>query len=331
MSGSGLRIAYIGGTGIISSACVRASLARGDEVVVVNRNRAASRPLPEGVRHLQGDVHDHETREQLAAVQPDVVANFVAFTPDHVRADLESFADRVHQYVFISSASAYQTPPARLPIVESTPLGNPYWRYSAEKIACEEVLVAAQRAGAPVTIVRPSHTYDRTSIPLEGGWTTIDRMRRGRPVVVHGDGTSLWVLTHHRDFAEAFVALTGHPQAIGDTFHITSDEVLTWNQIYEIMADAAGATPQLVHVASETIAHLYPEMGPPLLGDKAHSVVFDNTKVRSVAPGWTARVPFWQGAREIVAYYDAEPSRRVVDAELDRRIDRLVAAVADLA
>lgn len=330
MSGGGLRIVYVGGTGIISSACVRASLARGDEVTVVNRGRVTSRPLPDGVRHVTGDVHDRETREQLAAMRPDVVCNFVAFTPADVQADLESFADRIRQYVFVSSASAYQKPPARLPIVESTPLVNPYWHYSAQKIACEEVLTSAQRAGAPVTIVRPSHTYDQTAIPLEGGWTTIDRMRRGRPVVVHGDGTSLWVLTHHTDFAEAFVALTGHPQAIGDTFHITSDEVLTWNQIYGIMAEAAGATPQLVHVASETIARLWPEMGPPLLGDKAHSVVFDNTKVRSVAPGWTARVPFWRGAREIVAYYDADPSRRVVDAALDRHFDRLVEAVTHL-
>jgi nucleoside-diphosphate-sugar epimerase len=263
----------------------------------------------------------------LGARTFDVVADFVAFTPQHVQTDLDLFRGNVGQYVFISSASAYQTPPARLPIVESTPLRNPYWQYSRDKIACEELLVAAYRSdGFPATIVRPSHTYDRTSVPLAGGWTDVDRMRRGQPVVVHGDGTSLWTLTHHDDFAKAFVGLLGHPQAIGDSFQITSDEVLTWNQIYDIMADAAGVQATLVHVASDTIAAHDAELGAGLLGDRTHSVIFDNSKVKSLVPDYVAAIPFVTGAREIVEWFDADASRRKVDADLDATFDKLVAA-----
>ena len=194
-------------------------------------------------------------RAALGAETFDVVADFIAFTPQHVQADIDLFAGRIGQYVFISSASAYQKPVGRLPIVESTPLRNPYWQYSRDKIACEDLLVNAYRSnGFPATIVRPSHTYDETHVPCMGGWTDIDRMRRGLPVVVQGDGTSLWVMTHHDDFAKAFVGLLGHPQAIGDSFQITSDEWLTWNQIYHLMAAAAGVEPILLHIASDTIA-----------------------------------------------------------------------------
>jgi nucleoside-diphosphate-sugar epimerase len=206
-------------------------------------------------------------------------------------------------------------------------LRNPYWAYSRDKIACEDVLVAAYRAeGFPATIVRPSHTYDRTSVPIPGNWSVVDRMRRGAPVVVHGDGTSLWTLTHHVDFARAFVALLGEPRAIGDSFHITSDEVLTWDQIVRSLAAAAGVEPTIVHVASETIAAIDPEWGAELLGDKAHSMVFDNHKVKSLAPGWAAVIPFAVGAREIVAWFDADPTRRTVDPRFDAACDRLVAA-----
>lgn len=323
-----LSVLFIGGTGIISSACGARAVEAGHDLTVLNRGHTTLRPLPEGVTLLRADVRDPAAvRSALAGREYDVVVDFVAFTPDHVRADVELFTGRVGQYVFISSASAYQKPPARLPIVESTPLRNPYWEYSRDKIACEDLLVAAYRdSGFPVTIVRPSHTYDRTSIPLTGGWTAVDRMRRGLPVVVHGDGTSLWTLTHHTDFAKAFVGLLGRPQAIGDSFHITSDEVLTWNQIYAAMAAAAGVEPRLVHVASETIAAAEPGLIGPLLGDKAHSVIFDNAKVKELVPDYVATVPFVEGAREIVEWYDAHPERQVVDERTDVLFDKLVAA-----
>jgi nucleoside-diphosphate-sugar epimerase len=249
----------------------------------------------------------------------------LAFTPEHVRADLELLRGRIGQYVFISSASAYQTPPARLPVVESTPLRNPYWRYSRDKIACEDLLVSAYREdGFPATIVRPSHTYDHTSVPFEGGWTVIDRMRRGAAIVVHGDGTSPWTLTHHVDFARAFVGLVGESRAVGDSFHITSDEALTWNQIAGILGAAAGVEPRIVHVPSDAVAALDPEWGASLLGDKAHPMVFDNSKIKSLVPGWAATVPFWRGAREIINCHDADAGRRTVDHRLDATMDRLV-------
>jgi nucleoside-diphosphate-sugar epimerase len=253
------------------------------------------------------------------------VVDWVAFTPEHVRRDLELFRGRTGQYVFISSASAYQTPPERLPVVESTPLRNPFWQYSRDKIACEELLVAAYREdGFPVTIVRPSHTYDRTLVPFDGGWTVLGRMRQGRPIVVHGDGTSLWTLTHHTDFARGFVPLLGHPRTLGEAFHITSDDVHTWDQIARALATAAGCEAEIVHVPSDAIAALDAEWGAGLLGDKAHSMVFDTTKLRRVVPDFGARVPFEQGAREIVAWHDEDPSRQVVDRRLDLVMDTLV-------
>ena len=226
--------------------------------------------------------------------------------------------------MFISSASAYQTPPGLLPVRESTPLRNPFWRYSRDKIACEDLLVKAYRdEGFPATIVRPSHTYDKTLIPLDGGWTALARMRQGRPVVVHGDGTSLWTLTHHLDFARGFVPLLAHPRTIGEAFHITSDDVLTWNQITHALAAAAGTTADIVHVPSDAIAAADDAWGAGLLGDKAHSLVFDNSKIRGIVPGYQATIPFEQGAREIVAWHDQDPSRQQVDTRLDAIMDKL--------
>jgi nucleoside-diphosphate-sugar epimerase len=318
---------FIGGTGKISSACTERAVTQGYDTTILNRG-TSSRSVPDLAHMVCADIRDADSvRTALGGRTFDVVVDFVAFTPTHVQGDLDLFRDRTGQYVFISSASAYQTPPARLPIVESTPLRNPFWQYSRDKIACEELLVAAYRSdGFPATIVRPSHTYDRTAVPLSGGWTDIDRMRRGRDVVVHGDGTSLWTLTHRTDFAKAFVGLLGHPKAIGDSFHITSDEVLTWNQIYEAMAAAAGVTARLVHVASQTIAKADAELGASLLGDKTHSVIFDNSKVKSLVPDYVATTPFAVGAREIVDWYDAHPEEQVVDQALNATFDKLVAA-----
>ncbi|MFS0700313.1 NAD-dependent epimerase/dehydratase family protein [Cellulomonas sp. 179-A 4D5 NHS] len=323
---SALSVLFLGGSGIISSASTRLAVERGLDLTVLNRGESTTRPLPDGVRTVRADVRDPASvREALGDREFDAVVDWVAFTPEHVRTAVELFTGRTGQYVFISSASAYQTPPARLPVTESTPLRNPHWQYSRDKIACEDLLVRAYREdGFPATIVRPSHTYDRTLVPLDGGWTALERMRQGKEVVVHGDGTSLWTLTHHTDFAQGFVPLLGHPRTLGEAFHLTSDDVLTWDQITHALAAAAGVEARIVHVPSDVIASHDPEWGAGLLGDKAHSMVFDNTKVRSVVPGYRATVPFERGAREIVDWFDADPTRKVVDARLDALMDRLV-------
>jgi nucleoside-diphosphate-sugar epimerase len=322
-----LRVLFIGGTGVISSASTRLAVERGLDVTVLNRGSSSTRALPDGAELVQADVRDPASvRAALGDREFDAVVDWVAFTPEHVATDVELFTGRTGQYVFISSASAYQTPPERLPVTESTPLRNPYWQYSRDKIACEDLLVRAYRdSGFPATVVRPSHTYDRTLIPLDGGWTAIERMRQGKEVVVHGDGTSLWTLTHHEDFARGFVPLLGHPRTLGEAFHITSDDVLTWNQIVRALATAAEVEPRVVHVPSDAIAAADPEWGAGLLGDKAHSMVFDTTKLRRVVPDFEATIPFEQGAREIVAWHDADPARRQVDERMDRVMDELVA------
>jgi len=326
---SSQRILFIGGTGIISSACVARALERGDDVTVLNRGQSSIRPLPDGVESVHADIRNADSvSDALGSREFDVVAQFLAFTPDHVAADIERFEGRAGQYVFISSASAYQTPPSRLPILESTPLRNPFWQYSRDKIACENMLVAAYRdRGFPATIVRPSHTYDSASLPTLGGWTDIARMRAGKPVIVHGDGTSLWTLTHNSDFAVAFVGLLGRPEAVGDSFHITSDHAPTWNQVYSWLAHAAGAEANIVHVPSETIAKLYPNLGPALVGDKAHSMVFDNSKVKALVPEFATTVTYSNAAFDAVEWFDAHPERQIVDADLDAAFDRLAASM----
>ncbi len=323
-----MKVLFIGGTGIISSACSQRALAQGIDLCLLNREQSV-RPVPAGARVLRGDARDPAAvRAALGDETFDAVVDWIAFTPAHVEADLERFRGRTGQYIFISSASAYQTPPAALPVTESTILDNPFWQYSRDKIACEERLLRAYREEKfPMTIVRPSHTYDCTSVPIDGGWTAVDRMRRGQRVIVHGDGTSLWTLTHHADFARGFVGLLGNSHAIGEAVHITSDEWLTWNQIFEIFARAAGAIAKLVHVPSEVIAAYDPERGAGLLGDKAHSMIFDNSKIKRLVPGFACRIPFSRGAEEILAWHDADPARRKVNQAFNATCDRLLAAM----
>jgi nucleoside-diphosphate-sugar epimerase len=299
------KVLFIGGSGVISTACAWEAVARGIDLHVLNRGVTTSRRLPDEVRTLTADVRDRSAvAEALGDQEYDAVVDWVAFTPEHVAADIEQFTGRTGQYVFISSASAYQTPPARLPVVESTPLHNPIWRYSQDKIACEDMLVAAYReSGFPMTVIRPSHTYDKTLIPLDGAWT----------------------LTHSRDFAKGFVPLLGHPRTLGEAFHITSDDVLTWDQITHALGAALGVEPQIVHVTSDAIAAADPEWGASLLGDKTHSLVFDTTKLRRLVPDFAATTTFEQGAREIAAWYLEDPSRQQVDEELDALMDRLAA------
>ncbi len=327
------RILFIGGSGVISAASVRLAVQRGHQVTVLNRGKSSTRPLPDDVETLQADASDGTAvDEALGGREFDAVAQFRAFSPDHVGADIERFGGRTGQYVFISSASAYQKPPARVPVTESTPLHNPFWQYSRDKIACEERLVAAyQEEDFPATIVRPSHTYDVTLLPTTGGWTDVARMRAGKPVVVHGDGTSQWTLTHSDDFAVAFVGLLGNPLTLGEAFTITGTHAPTWNQIYTWLGRAAGVEPELVHVASDTIARISPDLGPGLVGDKAHSMVFDCAKVSALVPEFAPTITYADAAVEQIAWYDANPGEQQVDAQLDAVFDRLVEGVRSFA
>jgi nucleoside-diphosphate-sugar epimerase len=338
-----MKVLFIGGTGIISTASSRLAVEQGLELYVLNRGQS-TRPLPAGVHQLRGDIRDFASAQAaLGDLSFDVVINWVAFLPEHIESDLRLFRGRTGQYIFISSASAYQTPPASLPVTEETPLENPYWDYARNKIACEERLRRAHREEKfPATIVRPSHTYDPSYIPLRGGYTVIDRLRRGQKVIVPGDGTSLWVLTHNRDFAKGILGLFGNAGAIDEAYHITSDELLTWNQIYQALARAAApstsastssasayasrAEPHLVHVPSELIAAYNPSWGASLLGDKSNSMIFDNTKIKRVVPGFAATTPFALGAQEIIAWHDADPSRRVVDEAFNQLTEQILTA-----
>ncbi len=322
-----MRVLFVGGTGIISSACSELALERGIELTLLCRGKSP-RPVPAGARVLHGDIREPASaRAALGDERFDAVCNFIAFTPEHIRTDLELFSGRTSQYLFISSASAYKKPVDNWPITESTPLYNPHWQYSRDKIACEELLLASLRdSGFPATIVRPSHTYDRTLLPFDpyqAGYTVLSRLTANKPVVVHGDGTSLWVLTHHRDFAKGFVGLLANPKCIGEAFHITSDEVLTWNEIVHTVARAAGVEAKIVHVPSAAIAKEHPAWGAGLLGDKTHSVIFDNSKIKRFVPGFCATIPFARGAEEIVRFYEQHPDFEAFNPEVDRLMDRL--------
>jgi nucleoside-diphosphate-sugar epimerase len=323
-----MKVLFIGGTGFISAAVSRMAVARGFELYLLNRgSRAGEVP---GSHALTADVRRAgDLRAALSDLEFDVVVDWIAYTPDDIERDLALFGGRVGQYVFISSASAYLKPPPAYLITESTPLGNPFWGYARDKIACEERLMRAyQDEGFPVTIVRPSMTYD-TNLPIAvGGWgtyTLADRLLAGRPIIVHGDGSSLWVVTHADDFARGFLGLLGDDRALGEAFHITSDEVLTWNDIYGTIAEALGVEAHIVHVPSDRLARVAPGMEGSLLGDKTWSVVFDNSKVKAFVPGFEATIPFRDGIRRTLAWFAAEPARRFVDEGVNAEMDRILA------
>lgn len=297
----------------------------GMEVFVLNRGSHAAIP---GVVQLTADIGDEgAVKAVLGDIHFDAVADFIAFTPDAIDRAYRLFAGRCSQYLFISSASAYQKPGSRAVITESTPLKNPWWEYSRNKIACEERLMELYRdKDFPGVIIRPSHTYNTVIPTALGGWThynVVQRMKEGKPIPVHGDGTSLWVLTHTDDFAKAFVGLLGNPATIGHPFHITSDEVMTWNQIYTILGQAVGVEAKLVHIASERIARAFPDEEGGLLGDKAHSVIFDNSKVKSFVPDYVATIPFHEGIRRTLAWFEEDTSRQVIDPQVEAMLDRL--------
>jgi nucleoside-diphosphate-sugar epimerase len=327
-----MKVLFVGGTGIISTASTQLAAGRGIELTVMNRGRHAA-DLPPGVKHLKADMDDAAAiSAALGGCRFDAVVDWIAFEPAHVERDIRLFRGRTRQYIFISSASAYQKPPTHYLITESTPLANPYWTYSQQKIACEERLLQEYREnGFPVTIVRPSLTYGETQVALAvNSWaksfTAVERMRRGRKVIVPGDGSSLWVITHNGDFAKGLVGLLGNQQTIGHAFHITSDEVMTWDQWYRLTGQAAGVEPELVHIPAEFLAACIPESRGSLLGDKAVSVVFDNTKIKRFVPGYCATMPFAEGIRRTIAWFDADPARQQIDHEANERWDRLIAA-----
>ena len=325
-----MRVLFIGGTGIISTASTRLAAQRGMDITVLNRGQHAAE-LPAGVHAVTADIDDPAAAARaLGNASFDAVVDWIAYTPAHAERDLALFRGRTRQYIFISSASAYQKPPGHYLITESTPLANPFWQYSRDKIACEERLMQAYREeGFPVTIVRPSLTYGDTQVALAvNSWaksyTVVDRMRRGKKVIVPGDGTSLWVITHNSDFAKGLVGLLGHRQAIGDAFHITSDEAMCWDQFYRLTAEAAGVEAQLVHVPSDFLAACMPEKLGSLVGDKAVSVVFDNTKIKRFVPGYCATVPYSEGIRRTIAWFDADPARQQIDDAANARYDKLI-------
>ena len=326
-----MRVLFIGGTGIISTASTRLAAECGIELTLLRRGQRHA-DVPAGVRTISADIGDEAAVAQaLAGEKFDTVVDWIAFTPEQIERDIRLFRDRTDQYIFISSASAYQRPVSNYLITESTPLANPFWQYSRDKIACELRLMQEYReSGFPVTIVRPSLTYGDTQIVLavnswQKSYTAVDRMRRGKKVIVPGDGSSLWVITHNSDFAQGLVGLLGHAQAIGHAFHITGDEVLTWDQIYSITARAAGVEPLLVHIASEFLGACRPDFVGSLTGDKSSSVVFDNSKIKRFVPGYCARVPFAEGMARTIAWFDADPARRVIDEEADAAWDNIVA------
>ncbi len=326
-----MKVLFIGGTGIISTAVTRLAAERGFDLTLLRRGEHKGE-IPGEVKTLLGDINDASTQEHLRKESFDVVVDWIAFTPDQIERDIRLFRGRTQQFIFISSASAYQKPALDYMITESTPLANPYWDYSRNKIACEEMLNRAYREkGFPITIVRPSLTYGDSQIPLiMNSWlkpyTVVDRMLRGQKVVIPGDGTSLWVITHNSDFAKGFVGLLGHQQAIGHAFHITSDEVLTWNQIYATVGDAIGVKPKIVHIPSDFIIACLPDHEGSLIGDKALSVVFDNSKIKRFVPGFCATTTFAEGIRRTLAIFQADPARQEIDHDTNAKLDKLIAA-----
>jgi nucleoside-diphosphate-sugar epimerase len=321
-----MKVLFIGGTGIISSACSELAVSKGIELYHLNRGISIGKRNITGVKNITADIRNFDqTKKALEGHSFDVVVDWLAFVPEHIQNDIKLFLGKTKQFVFISSASAYQTPPQKLPVTEDTPMDNPFWEYSRNKIACENVLkVEFKKNGFPYTIVRPSHTYDKTLIPIEGGYTVLHRMKQGLPVVVHGDGTSLWTLTHHKDFAVGLVGLLGKSQAIGEIYHITSDEWLSWNSIYNTLAEAMNVKPKLVHVLSETYARYHKEIGDSVLGDKMHSMIFDNSKIKRLVPEFDCKIPFTQGAKEIVKWYEENPSYQVVDEKINSFIEKVI-------
>ncbi len=329
-----MKVLFIGGTGLISIACSELAIQRGMDLTLLNRSASTKHHLPVGAAQLIGDIHADSTRlaELLHGQHFDVVVDWIAYTPEDIERDIRIFNGKTDQFIFISSASAYQKPPAHYLITEQTPLENPFWQYSRDKIACEKRLMDEyHKNDFPVTIVRPSLTYGLSQIPLiMGSWnypyTVVDRIKRGQKVIVPGDGTSLWVLTWNGDFAKGFLGLFGRQESLGEAFHITSDEVLTWNQIYQELGSAIGVEPKIIHIPSDLIARYSENAIGSLIGDKANSAVFDNSKIKRLVPDFSCEVPWSEGVRRALAWHEADVSRQTLDSESNQLWDTIIAA-----
>jgi len=324
-----MKVLFIGGTGNISTPVSRLSVNKGIDLYLLTRGTV---PVTiEGAKVIKADINNPQhVQDGLKGHEWDVVVNWIAFTPDEIQRDIDLFKGKTRQYIFISSASVYQKPPLHPVITESTPLYNPFWQYSRDKIACEELLNKAyQDEDFPITIIRPSLTYD-TVIPVTfGGWKNyniVDRIRQGKEIIIQGDGSSLWTITHADDFAVGVVGLFGHQQAMGHAFHITSDEILTWNQVYEAVGDAVGCKLNVVHIASDFICKVDPEKTGTLLGDKALSVIFDNTKIKTFVPEFNATITFKKGVKRTIDWFEADPTRMVINAEAESQIEMILTA-----
>lgn len=319
-----MKVLFIGGTGNISSACTEEAIRKGYEVF--HFNRGISSPDFKGVTTLHGDINNPSDRKELAKYGPfDIVTDFICFHPDQMKADIEFFKDKTNQFIFISTATVYQKPPSHHIITEDCPLGNPFWKYSQDKIICENILTSQKELN--YTIIRPSYTYGRTWLPLAltaRSYNPVYRIRNGLPVISHGDGQSLWVTTHNSDFARAFTGLFRLKEAFNNHYHITSDEVHTWDQIYQIIGKIVGREPKLIHIPSDFINKLEPEWGAGLLGDKAYSMIFDNTKIKEAIPGWIAQKTLEDGLRESIAWFEEKEERMDMDIETDKRTNRII-------
>jgi nucleoside-diphosphate-sugar epimerase len=329
-----MKLLFIGGTGLISSACSELAIERGHELFLLNRSASKKYSAPQHATVLQADVHADTAHLSalLAGQRFDAVVDFIAFSTQDVERDISLFRDKTDQFVFISSASAYQKPPQNYLITEETPLENPYWQYSRDKIACEDLLMKSYgENGFPVTIIRPSLTYGPSQIPFSVGswlhpWTVIDRMKRGEKIIIPGDGTSLWVLTWNADFAKGLVGLLGNQKAVGEAFQITSDQVLSWNQIYLEAYQALGLAPNVVHIPSDFIAKFDEHAVGSLIGDKSNSVVFDNSKIKKFVPDYHCEVDWAEGLRRSLKWFEADGSRQTVDDEMNKLWDRIITA-----
>lgn len=327
-----MKLLFIGGTGVISSACRDLAIERGHELFLLNRSVSTKYPAPKYATILQADIHADQQylTALLAGHHFDAVVDFIAFSPQDIERDISLFRDRTDQFVFISSASAYQKPLQNYLITEETPLENPFWEYSRNKIACEDLLMKTYRAdGFPVTIIRPSHTYGPSQIPLcvtswRHPWTIIDRMQRGQKIIIPGDGTSLWVLTWHADFAKGLVGLLGEKNAIGEVFQITSDQVLSWNQIYLEVYQALGQARNVVYIPSDYIARFDSEAVGSLIGDKSNSVVFDNSKIKKYVPDYHCEVTWADGLRRSLAWFESHPEFQTIDMESNLIWDKII-------
>ncbi len=329
-----MKVLFIGGTGLISIACSELAIQRGMDLTILNRSASRKHAAPQGSKLIIGDIHSDSSQlaEKLADQHFDVVVDWIAFNREDVERDIRLFSGITDQFIFISSASAYQKPPSNYLITEETPLENPFWQYSRDKIDCEQCLMDEYRKnGFPVTIIRPSLTYGLSQIPMiMGSWThpytIVDRIRRGQEIIIPGDGTSLWVMTWNGDYAKGMLGLFGRKDAIGEAFHITSDEVLSWNQIHSALGQAIGIAPKVVHIPSDLIAAYSEHAIGSLIGDKANSVVFDNSKIKRFVPEFKCEVPWAEGVRRALAWHDADLERQAIDVELNQLTDRIISA-----